>query len=322
MDRHSIVIPVYNEVDGIESLYERMCAVTQKISGQVEVILVNDGSKDGSAEKLDLLHQKDPRFKVIHFSRNFGHQAAVMAGIHYASGDTVSLIDADLQDPPELILEFIQKWQEGYQVIYGVRRKRKGETAFKLFTAWAFYKLLRSMTRFEIPVNTGDFRLMDRKAVNALLSLKERNPYIRGLVAWVGFKQLGIEYDRDSRQFGSTHYPFSKMLKFAWDGVTSFSNLPLKFATYLGVFTSIVSALAMFYTLYLRFFTDKTVQGWTSLIVAILFFSGVQLLCLGIIGEYLGRMFDDVRKRPLYIVKEASGFSPLAQGPATTDRAA
>lgn len=321
MSRHSIVIPVFNEHDGLPELYERMRSLLDKImktgsgvNDDAEVILVNDGSRDGSAEVLDEIAKKDPRFRVLHFSRNFGHQTAITAGLEWASGDTVTVMDADLQDPPEVILEFIQKWREGFEVIYGVRRKREGETAFKLWTAKLFYRIIRKITQFDIPVDTGDFRLMDRRAVDALLKLRERHRFIRGLVSWIGYKQTGVLYDRASRKHGETHYPFKKMLKFALDGVTSFSMFPLQIATYVGVFSSACAFLGILYTLYLRFWTTRTIHGWSSMMIVVLFLGGVQLLAIGVIGEYLGRVFDEVRRRPLYFVSKSVNFDEPPAG--------
>lgn len=309
---HSIVIPVYNEAAGLDALYERMRKVadeiTRRFGADVEVILVNDGSRDGSTEKMDSLNGLDPRFKALHLSRNFGHQIAITAGMEWAKGDTVTVMDADLQDPPEVILEFLVKWKEGFEVAYGVRRKREGETAFKLATAAMFYRMIRKITNVDIPVDTGDFRLMDRRAVDAFLKLPERNRFVRGLVSWVGYKQIGVQYDRDSRKFGETHYPFKKMLKFALDGVTAFSAFPLQLATYVGVTTAIISFCSIFVVLYFKIFTHETIPGWTSIVIPVLFLGGVQLLALGIIGEYLGRVYDEVRRRPLYFIGKATGF--------------
>lgn len=314
MALHSLVIPVFNEAQGLEKLFERLCCVLKgaeaRLSGaSFEVILVNDGSRDGSAEILDALHRKDSRFKALHLSRNFGHQVAITAGIAHASGDTVTVMDADLQDPPEVVMSFIEKWSDGFEVVYGVRKRRDGETWFKRSTASLFYRLIRKMTGLDIPVDTGDFRLMDRKVVDSFLELPERHRYIRGLVSWVGFRQIGVPYDRAMREFGMTHYPFHKMLKLAIDGIASFSFFPLRMATGLGFIVSAGAFLGLLFSLYLRFFTDRTIHGWTSLMVVVLFLGGVQLLSLGVIGEYLGRMFDEVRQRPLYFVSRRAGLS-------------
>ncbi len=318
MVKHSIVIPVYNEAAGIEPLFTRLRAVANRVTqagrSDVEVIFVDDGSRDDSPEALDRLNALDARFKTLHFSRNFGHQVAISAGMEWATGDTVTVMDADLQDPPELILEFLAKWREGFEVVYAVRRRREGETPFKLWTAKMFYRLIRKLTHFDIPVDTGDFRLMDRKAVDALLKLPERNRFVRGLVAWVGYRQTGVFYDRASRKFGETHYPFRKMLRFALDGVTAFSNVPLQLAMYVGTFTAAASFIGILWTLYARFFAHATIPGWTSIMIVVLFLGGVQLLALGIMGEYLGRVFDEVRGRPLYFVGRSVGFD--RNGPA------
>lgn len=307
---HSIVIPVFNEREGLAELAQRLKSVMQANSqqGNFEVILVNDGSSDGSAQALDALAQNDRRFKILHLSRNFGHQAALTAGLEWAQGNTVTVIDADLQDPPELIAEFLVKWQEGFEVVYAVRNQRAGETFFKLLTAKLFYRLIRKLTRVAIPVDTGDFRLLDRKALDAFLKMPERHRFIRGMISWVGFKQTGVLYDRASRKYGETHYPFRKMLKFALDGVTSFSIFPLQLATYLGVFSALLSFVGMLWALYIKFFTDRAIQGWTSLMVIVTFLGGAQLLALGVIGEYLGRTYDEARRRPLYFISKAIGF--------------
>jgi dolichol-phosphate mannosyltransferase len=244
----------------------------------------------------------------LHLSRNFGHQTAITAGIEWAHGDTVTVMDADLQDPPEVILELIAKWREGFEVVYAVRRMREGETVFKLWTAKIFYRMIRKLTRVDIPVDTGDFRLMDRKAIDAFLKMPERHRFVRGMVSWVGFRQGGVLYDRASRVHGQTHYPFRKMFKFALDGVTSFSIFPLQIASYIGMLAAAVAFVGILYTLYFKFFTDRTVQGWSSIMIVVLFLGGAQLLALGIIGEYLGRTYDESRRRPLYFVGRAVGF--------------
>ncbi len=305
---HSIVIPVYNEEAGLEALFTRMTRIINDLGEPCEVILVNDGSKDKTASLLDEIHRRDPRFKVIHFSRNFGHQVAISAGTEWAKGDTVTVMDADLQDPPEVIHDFIAKWKEGYEVVYGVRAKRPGESAFKLWTAKVFYRLIRNLTRMDIPVDTGDFRLMDRKVVNAFVSLPERHRYVRGLISWVGFRQTGVLYNRAPREHGQTNYTLAKMVKLAFDGISSFSIVPLRIATSMGFFTAGLAFLGLLYALYLRLFTEETITGWTSLIIVILFIGGVQLMALGMIGEYLGRTYDEVRARPLYLVDRALGF--------------
>ena len=313
---HSLVIPVFNEVKGLPALFERVRGVADQIArdgSTLEVILVNDGSSDGTTEALDALPTRDSRFKILHLSRNFGHQVAITAGLEWAKGETVTVMDADLQDPPELVCELIAKWSEGFEVVYAVRRSREGETAFKLATAKIFYHIMRRITHVDIPLDTGDFRLMDRKAVDAFVRLPERHRFVRGLVSWVGFRQTGVAYDRASRAHGETHYPFRKMFKLALDGVTSFSMLPLQIATYVGVLSAVLAMVGIAWALYLKFFTERTVQGWTSLIIVVLFVGGAQLLALGVIGEYLGRTYDETRRRPLYFVGRANGFDSKNQ---------
>lgn len=300
----SVIIPVFNEEPNIELLYHRLHQVLENISYSWDLIFVNDGSKDASGSIVKKLREKDKRVKYIEFARNFGHQIAVTAGINHAFGDMVVIIDADLQDPPELILDMIKKWEEGYEVIYAKRKKRKGETWFKLWTARLFYRLLRKITNFDIPLDTGDFRLMDKKVAENLRNMPERSRFIRGMVAWSGFRTIGIEYERDERHAGETKYPFKKMLRFAIDGITSFSYFPLQLASYLGLFFAVVSFIAIVAVLYLHFFAHKTIHGWTSTILAVLFIGGIQLFTLGIIGEYLARIGTDVKQRPIYVIRE------------------
>jgi glycosyltransferase involved in cell wall biosynthesis len=306
---HSIVIPVYNEHDGIDTLTTRMQALATNLApAHLEFILVNDGSTDGSDRKLDAAAANDPRFKVVHLSRNFGHQLAITAGMEWASGQTVTVIDADLQDPPELIADLIAKWREGFDVVYAVRRSRAGETRFKLWTASKFYRLIHRLTRIDIPMDVGDFRLMDRKVVDAFLRMRENHRFVRGMITWVGFRQIGIPYDRAERQFGESHYPLKKMIRFAIDGVTGFSTIPLQLATYLGVLSAVIALLIALWTIYVKFFAHEAIQGWTSVMLAVLFLGGAQLLALGIFGEYLGRTYEEVKDRPLYLVGKAVGF--------------
>lgn len=300
----SVVIPIFNEEPNIELLYHRLRQVLETIPYSWDLIFVNDGSKDASGNIVKQLREKDKRVKYIEFARNFGHQIAVTAGINHASGDMVVIIDADLQDPPELIADMVQKWEQGYEVVYAKRKKRKGETWFKLWTARLFYRLLRKITNFDIPLDTGDFRLIDKKVAENLRNMPERSRFIRGMVAWSGFRTIGIEYERDERHAGETKYPFKKMLRFAIDGITSFSYFPLQLASYLGIFFSLVSFIAIVVVLYLHFFTNKTIHGWTSTILAVLFIGGIQLFTLGIIGEYLARIGTDVKQRPIYVIRE------------------
>jgi glycosyltransferase involved in cell wall biosynthesis len=306
---HSIVIPVYNEAEGIPSLLLRLEKLADKIKPEtVEMIFVNDGSKDQSGDILDAATAQSPLFKVLHFSRNFGHQLAITAGIEMAQGRTVTVIDADLQDPPELIPDLISKWREGFDVVYAVRRTRVGETQFKLWTAKLFYRVLRKLTDVDIPLDTGDFRLMDRKVVDSFLRLRERHRFVRGMVAWLGFRQTGILYDRAEREFCETHYPLKKMIRFAFDGITSFSTVPLRLATYLGILSATVALLMGVWTLYIKLFTGEAIQGWASVMLMVLFLGGMQLLTLGIFGEYLGRVYDEGKARPLFLIARTTGF--------------
>lgn len=316
---HSLVIPVFNERAGLGALYGRLRTLAGSLAPeQVEFVLVNDGSRDGSDQLLDEVAQQDPRFKVIHLSRNFGHQVAITAGMQWASGQTVTVMDADLQDPPEVVCDLIATWRKGYEVVYAVRRRREGETPFKRWTAALFYRLLRRLTEVDLPVDTGDFRLLDRVAVDALLRLPERHRFVRGMVSWVGFRQIGVPYDRAPRLVGETHYPLRKMLKLAFDGITSFSSAPLQIATSLGMFAALLAMGLALWALYLKLFTHATIQGWTSTLLVILFLGSGQLLGLGIIGQYLGRIYDEVKARPLYFVARTSGFpARRGEGPAT-----
>lgn len=301
---YSIVIPVYNEEEVIEHTYERLKTVMQSSDGNYELLFINDGSKDRSVDILLQLSEQDKTIKIVDFSRNFGHQIAITAGMDYASGNAIVIIDADLQDPPELILEMIQKWKEGYDVVYAKRTARKGETFFKKQTASAFYRTLRAMTEIDIPIDTGDFRLIDRKVCDQMNNIHEKNRFVRGLVSWVGFKQTAVEYERDERFAGETKYPLKRMLKLSLDGITSFSYKPLKLANYLGASLSVIGFVYMLIVLYQKLFTTTTVTGWSSIIVIQLFFSGITLMMLGVIGEYIGRIYDEAKNRPLYIVKD------------------
>jgi len=300
----SVVVPVYNEELVVNETYKRLKATMDKTGKTYEIIFVNDGSRDETARLVKDICDKDHNVKFIDFSRNFGHQLAITAGMDYASGDAIVVIDADLQDPPEVIPKMLEKWEEGYDVVYGKRIKRHGETFFKKFTAKCFYRLLRHMTDVDIPVDTGDFRLIDRKVCDALKNVNERNRYVRGIISWLGFRQTGVEFERDKRFAGETKYPLKKMLKFAFDAIASFSYKPLKLASYTGVVISCLSFLYLLYVLYKGLFTDDTVSGWASTIAVSLFFNGIILIMLGIIGGYIGRIYDEVKGRPLYIVKD------------------
>lgn len=313
----SVVAPVYNEEAILHELYRRTRETLDALGLTWELILVNDGSVDRSLEIMQELHEKDPRVCVINFSRNFGHQIAITAGTDYARGDAVVIIDADLQDPPGLIAEMVEKWREGYEVVYAVRKQRKGESWFKLFTARLFYRLINRITGFQIPLDTGDFRLMDRKVVDALRQMREYHRFMRGLSVWVGFKQTGVEYVREERYAGETKYPLSKMLRFALDGITSFSHLPLQLATYLGFIIAGISVLGIIIAIILRVSGSQAFYGQATTLVTVLFLGGIQLISLGIIGEYLGRIYNEVKHRPLYIVSEMIGFDDDSQSAKT-----
>ncbi|MFD2614355.1 glycosyltransferase family 2 protein [Paenibacillus gansuensis] len=305
--RYSIVIPMYNEEAVIEETYRRLKKVMSSTEETYELLFVNDGSRDRSAEIIKRCAEWDDTVKLLDFSRNFGHQIAITAGVDYAVGDAVIIIDADLQDPPELILQMIEKWKEGYEVVYAKRVQRKGETWFKKATASLFYRVLRASTDISIPVDTGDFRLMDRKVSNEMKRITENNRFVRGLVSWVGFRQTAVEYIRDERMAGETKYPLKRMLKLSLDGILSFSYKPLKLAVYSGLAVSGSGFLYLLYVLYMSMFTDATIKGWPSLVSIMLIFNGFMLLILGILGEYVGRIYDESKGRPLYVVREYTG---------------
>jgi dolichol-phosphate mannosyltransferase len=305
----SIVAPVYNEIGNLRELHRRISEAISRSGETWELVLVDDGSRDGSTELMHQLYEEDPEHvRVVVFARNFGHAIAVTAGMDYTAGRAVVLIDADLQDPPDIILDMLAKWREGYEVVYAVRARREGETWFKRVTAALFYRLIFRITDVKIPLDTGDFRLMDRAVVDAIASMREQHRFVRGMVSWVGFRQTGIEYVRQARYSGTTKYPFRKMLRFAWDGITGFSYFPLQVATYLGFGIGILSAIAILLVVYLRAFTGtRPLEGQATTLVIVLFLGSVQLISLGIIGEYLGRIYNEVKRRPLYIVREALG---------------
>lgn len=302
----SVIIPVYNEEKNIQNLYDRLSQVMQNLGVTYELIFVNDGSKDASIGLIKVLSNKNKEVKYIDFSRNFGHQIAVTAGLDKTSGDAVVIIDADLQDPPELIAEMYQKRKEGFEVIYAKRKNRKGESFLKLLTARVFYRLLAKMTSISIPVDTGDFRMIDKKIVEVLREMPEKNKYLRGQISWVGFNQTFVEYDRQERQAGATGYTYRKMLHFALDGITAFSDVPLKIVTYFGFMVSIIAFFVAIYALLAKFVWENSVPGWTSLMIAILFIGGIQMIAIGIIGEYLSRMNHNIRNRPLYIIRDSN----------------
>jgi len=311
---YSIIVPAYNEELVILESYNRLKKVMDDINEPYEIIFVNDGSRDKTADIINGICEKDKNVKMLDFSRNFGHQTAITAGMDYASGKAIVVIDADLQDPPEVIPQMIEKWKEGYDVVYGKRIKRQGETFFKKFTAKVFYRFLRKMTDVDIPVDTGDFRLIDRKVCDALKKVNERNRYIRGIISWLGFKQIGVEFTRDKRFAGETKYPLKKMLKFAFDAITSFSYKPLKLASYAGFILSFVSFIYLVVVLIQKLFIGRTVAGWASIIAINLFFNGIVLIILGIIGEYIGRIYDEAKGRPLYIIRQFTNFPDDVEG--------
>lgn len=315
----SLVIPVYNEEEVLLALYERLVDVFETAGEVFEVIFVNDGSQDESLTILVDLRERDQRVGIIDLSRNFGHQIAITAGLDHAGGDAVVVMDADLQDPPEVILEMLIRWREGFDIVYGVRRARDGESLFKRATAAIFYRVLRVLTQVEMPLDSGDFRLMSRRAVGAIGRLREKNRFIRGMASWVGYRQCGVTYDRCPRYAGATRYPFNKMLRLAVDAVMSFSSVPLRLSIVLGGFVALLSSLYAAYVVYLKLTMGSAVLGWASLIVAVLGVGSVQLVCLGILGEYVARIYDEVRGRPLYLIRDY--FPPEEGSPRGVDEA-
>jgi len=294
----------------IEETHRRLTAVLGAHGLAYEIIYVDDGSSDRTAELLHGIQAGDAQVRVLSLSRNFGHQTAVTAGIDHAGGEAVVLIDADLQDPPELIHDMLAKWREGYEVVFGRRILRRGENTFKRATAAAFYRVINRLSEVEIPLDSGDFRLMDRRAVDALRAMPERDRFVRGMVAWVGFRQFALPYVRAERFAGTSKYPLRKMVAFAVDGIMSFSIVPLRLATGIGVLTAGLASIGIVYALALRLLTSNWVSGWTLLFIAVLFMGGVQLLSLGIIGEYVGRTYRESKRRPLYLIGDARGFQP------------
>lgn len=302
----SIIIPVYNEELNIATLYSRLKAISKQMQKSFEFVFVNDGSKDDSLNIIKRLEIQDSSVKYIDFSRNFGHQIAVTAGIDFCTSSVAVIIDSDLQDPPELIAEMYAKYKEGYNVVYAKRRDRKGENWFKKLTAKVFYRILRFITSIDIPLDTGDFRLIDRKIIDGLKQMPERTKFLRGQISWLGFKQAYVEFDRDERKFGQTGYPLKKMMKFAMDGITSFSDFPLKMVTRIGFLVSCFAFLVIIYAFYSYFFLNRVISGWTSLIISTMFIGGIQLISVGIIGEYISRINNDVRKRPIYVIQASN----------------
>ncbi len=301
----SIIAPVYNEICCLDALVERVAEVMDQTGEDWELVLVDDGSTDGSTEKIRELAGGNTRVRPVIFARNFGHQIAVTAGLDYSRGDAVVIIDADLQDPPEVILDLIQKWREGYEVVYAQRSEREGETWFKRITASIFYRTIFRITDVKIPLDTGDFRLLDRKVVNVMNTMRERHRFLRGMSAWVGFRSIGVPYKRAARFAGTTKYPFKKMLKLALTAVTSFSYVPLQIAMWIGFLSAGIAILAIPVVIILRLVGSQFFFGQATTLIAVLFLGGVQLISLGILGEYVGRIYDEVKGRPLYIVSEA-----------------
>lgn len=302
----SIVVPLYNEEANIEALYQRLKVVVDSMSVSYEFVFINDGSRDRTLIMVQALSHRDHHVRFIDLSRNFGHQIAVTAGLDHTVGEAVVIIDADLQDPPELIAALYEKLQTGYEVVYAKRLSRPGENVAKLLTAKMFYRILASITNVSIPVDTGDFRIISRKVVEALKLMPEQNKFLRGQISWIGFRQTYVEYDRAQRAGGETGYTYSKMLRLAIDGITAFSDFPLKLASLSGFVVSGIAFLVMLYTLFARFVTHDYQPGWASLMISILFLGGVQLIAIGIIGEYIGRLSANVRQRPLYLIADTN----------------
>lgn len=306
---YSVVAPVYREAKGLAKFYDRVRDTMDKTDEPWELVLVNDGSPDNSLEIMLDIHDKDPRVKVVNFARNFGHQIAVTAGMDHTSGDAVIIIDSDLQDPPETMLDMIAKWKEGYHVVYAVRKHRPGETWFKLATAKMFYRIIYRITDVDIPLDTGDFRLMDRRVVNAVSNMREHNRFIRGMTSWVGFKQTGVGYDRDPRTWGETNYPLRKMMKLAWDAITGFSFYPLQIAIYASFVLFLISVIGIAIVAFLRLATGELwFEGQATAIVIILLIGSFQFFFFFVMGQYIARIYDEVRGRPLYIVADTFGL--------------
>jgi dolichol-phosphate mannosyltransferase len=320
----SVVVPVYNEAEILDLLHQRLTETLERSGESFELVLVDDGSRDGSWERMQALAAADPRVVLVRLSRNFGHQMAITAGVDAARGEAVALIDADLQDPPEVVLEMLARWREGYDVVYGRRTRRRGETWFKRASAAGFYRVIRRLTSVDIPADTGDFRLMSRRVVDVLKQFQERNRFVRGMVAWIGWRQTAVTYERAERHAGETKYPLRKMLRFAADAIVSFSFAPLRVATGLGLAASGLSFAYAVYAVLARLLGWGVVHGWASLMVAVLFLGGVQLVSLGIIGEYVGRVYDEVKRRPLYVaeVRRGEHIADAAPGGTSRDRVA
>jgi dolichol-phosphate mannosyltransferase len=307
---YSIVIPIHDEAECLPELVQRLSDLMERLDGAAEVVLVDDGSRDESYQLMLRAREADPRFRVIQLSRNFGHQAALTAGLDYARGLAVIAMDADLQDPPDVVLEMAAKWREGFEVVHAVRSERQGESGAKRATASLYYSLLRRLTDVDVPANVGDFRLVDRRALEAFKSMRENNRFVRGMFAWIGYRQTNVPYPRAPRFAGKTKYPTRKMMKLAFDGIVSFSTVPLRIALRIGSLLSVLSILAGIVVIVLKLTGALVVPGWASLIVAITFLGGIQLSTLGIMGEYLARIHDEVRARPLYLVRKTHGVEP------------
>ena len=301
---YTIIAPIYNEIDNIQTLYTRVCEVMDSTGEPWEFVMVDDGSSDGSTDAILELKKKDDKIVPVIFARNFGHQIAVTAGLDYSQGKAVTIIDADLQDPPEVILALIEKWKEGYEVVYATRSKREGETWFKRFTASVFYRLIQRITDINLPMDTGDFRLLDRKVVDVMGGMREKHRFLRGMSVWVGFRQTGVEYERAERLAGETKYPLKKMFQLASDAITGFSYFPLQLATYLGFTFTGISFLAILALIILRLVGSQFLMGQAATLIAVMFLGGVQLLSIGMIGEYIGRLYDEAKGRPLYTVRD------------------
>jgi len=299
----SVVVPCYNEADGLHECHERLTRVLAGLAPRHEIVYVDDGSKDATLHHLIALHETDSNVTVVALSRNFGHQVAVTAGLDVASGEVVVIIDADLQDPPEVIAQMLEVWKQGYDVVYGVRESRHGESRFKLWSAKFFYRFMNALSDIEIPLDTGDFRLLDRKAVDALKRLPERHRLLRGMCSWIGFKQFGLKYARASRFAGETKYPLRKMLALALDGIGSFSTVPLRIVTAIGFLSAALSSVGIVYALVVRLVTQNWVPGWTISFIGMLFLGGLQMISIGIVGEYLGRIYTEAKERPLYLTQ-------------------
>jgi glycosyltransferase involved in cell wall biosynthesis len=309
---YSLVIPIYNEEENIAEMYRRLHQVMEQLDGNVELILIDDGSRDRSLNMIRELHHRDKRLHYLSLARNFGHQIAVTAGLNFVQGKCIIVMDADLQDPPELILTMIDKWHQGYQVVYAQRVSRQQEGWLKRFTAYLFYRLLRRLAKVDIPVDTGDFCLMDRQVVDILNSMPERNRYIRGLRAWVGFSQTSVLFERKPRFAGDVKYTFAKSFSLAIDGIISFSTVPLRLATYLGIISATIAMIMIITVLYWRIFAPVShLIGYTLITIAMFFLGSVQLICIGILGEYIGRIYEEVKGRPLYTLKETGGFTKI-----------